>query len=313
MSTQVSDIANQALDSFGHPMDRRIGDLQDGSAESKVILRHYGPALRQISRAANWNCLRKRAQLVLLNDATGQTTNWQISQGINPPTVGAGTIGMRPWLYEYALPTDCCKARFVPVSYQPTGPGAPPGNIALPNAPLMSGLQENTQFARQVPARFVVSNDAVPTLVGAVTSWAQIPDTAQTLGQGLTSQTVILTNQRFANLVYTALVTYPDQWDPLFRQAFVALLASLVVMGLTTDRKLATALRSEQIQVCKMALEQARISDGNEGNFSSDIRPDWLRIRNSGPWSGGGSLGYDGVGVLGYGYDACAFGDGSSY
>lgn len=312
MTTTPGDVANEALDAIGHPIDRRIGDLQEGSAEAGVVLRHYGPALRQILRGVHWNFARRRAKLTLLNDATGQTTQWQAQQNL-PVTVGPGTIGMRPWAYEYAWPVDCCKARFVPVSYYPVGPGPPPGNIALPPTPLMSGLQENTQFARQIPARFVVSTDSVPNLIGVPADWSQVPDTSQTMGQGLTSQTVILTNQREANLVYTALVTYPDQWDPLFRQAFVALLASQIVMGVTSDRKLAIGLRDDQVKVCRMALDQARVSDGNEGAFSSDLSVDWLRIRSTGGWNGGGNGGFEGGGMLYSGWDAVSFGNGSAY
>jgi hypothetical protein len=312
MSTDPGVISNQVLDEIGHPTDRRIGDLEDGSAESKVLLRHYGPALRQISRAAHWNCLRHRATMKLLQDSTGNTTNQQQSEGV-PITVGRGTIGMRPWTYEYAWPTDCVKARFVPMSLRFTGTGVPPGNIALPSNPLMSGLNQGP-YHWQRPARFVVSNDDVPNLQGAITDWSQLPDTATTLGQGLTSQTVILTNQPCAELVYTRLITYPDQWDPLFRQAFVAYLGSQVVMALTPDRKLGVSIREEQIKVCKQCLDFARISDGDEGWFSVDHVPDWLRTRNSGPfgsrWSAGGG---DEMGVLNYGYDSIAFSDGSAY
>jgi hypothetical protein len=309
MTTVPADIANQALDSLGHPMEKRIGDLQEGTVEAQVVLRNYGTALRQISRSAHWNCLRRRLSMTLLNDATGNTTRQQQQAG-GPVTVGPGTVGMRPWVYEYAWPVDCVKARFVPAT-QIGGPGPPAGNIALPPNPLMSGLNQGF-FPRQVPSRFVVSNDVIPTLIGYPAAWNQIPDTSQTLGQGLSSQTVILSNQICADLVYTALITYPDQWDPLFRQAFVALLASQIVMGVTQDRKLALSLRQEQISVCKMALEQARISDGNEGFFSVDHQPDWLRIRNTGAWNGSG-WGWDGLGVLGYGWDSCGFADGSAY
>ena len=131
MATSPADISNMALDSFGHPVRQRIGDLQEGTDEAAVCLRHYGPALRQISRAAHWNFARRRQALRMLNDATGQTTQFQQQNNL-PPTVGPGTVGMRPWLYEYAWPIDCCKARFVPVSYEPVGPGAPAGNITPP-------------------------------------------------------------------------------------------------------------------------------------------------------------------------------------
>ena len=301
-------VANRVLDSIG--VATSIGDLQEGSREAQVLLRHYGAALRQLSRSAHWNALRRQAQLVLLNDASGQTTQWQQQQGV-AVTVGTGTVGMRPWIFEYKWPTDCVKARFVPATDCYNG-GTPAGNIALPSNPLMSGL--GTQYYRQqVPTRFVVTNDVVPNVTGAPTSWASVPDTSQTMGQGLTSQTVVLSNQRFATLVYTALITYPDQWDPLFQEAFVALLASRVALVLVTDRKAALEVRKEQVAICKSALDQARVSDGNEGWFSNDLNPDWLRIRTTGGrgWDRGG--GGPELGVLSYGWDTCGFSDGSAY
>jgi len=245
--------------------------------------------------------------MVPLQDATGQTSQQQIAEGINPPFVGSGTPGMIPWTYEYAWPIDCVKARFVPTSFNNAGSNVPTGNISLPSNPLMSGLNQQP-FGRQVPARFLVGTDTIPALIGAPTTWDQIPDTATTMGQGLASQTVILTNQSRADLVYTSLITYVDQWDPLFGQAFVSLLASCFAMPLVTDRKAATSIRNEQIAICKAALDQARVSDGNEGWTSVDHVPDWLRVR-----SRAGGLDWNGAGVLGYGHDACMFGDGIAY
>ncbi len=308
---QPQDVANRALDSIGHTTDKRIGDLQEGSREATVLLRHYGAALRQILRAALWNFARTQSPLTLLNDATGQTTQAQIDAG-QPVTVGTGTVGQRPWLYEYAWPVNAVRARFVPVQmYNPTL--AVPGNISLPSTPLMGGMQSLVPFARQIPARFVVAQDFVPNLIGVPTSWSQIPDTSQTMGQALAQQTVILTNQPNATLVYTSLMTYPDQWDPLFSQAFIALLASLVAAALIDDVRARIAVRDDQIKIAKMALEQARIADGDEMWATTDSVPDWIRARDAGGWGGAwGGLG-DGPGYFGLGWASCAFPDGSAY
>lgn len=274
-----------------------------------MALRHYGPALRQLLRSAHWNCARKRYPLTLLQDSTGQTTQQQMSAG-QPVTVGTGTPNMPPWTYEYRWPIDCVKARFVPMSLQ-TNPNPPTGNIAIPSNPLMSGLNQGP-FHRQIPTRFVVGTDDVPNLIGQPETWDQIPDTSTTMGQGISSQTVILSNQQNASLVYTALVTYPDQWDPLFTQAFVALLGSYFAMPLVPDRKEAIRVRTDMIAITKTALEQARISDGNEAWANADLSVDWLRIRNSGSWAGAG-WGGDNGGMLFGGWDACIMGDGKAY
>lgn len=310
---QPADLANRCLDALG--VSATIGDLEEGTREAKVLLRQYGPCLRQLSRAAHWNCLRKQAELVMVQDATGYTSQQQIASGF-PNTVGPGTVGMRPWIYSYRWPPDCVKVRFVPEPWCQTTKGfppPPPGNFAIPQVPLFTG-QSNIATARQIPRRFLVTNDVIPNLSGQQIAWNQVPDTSTTMGQGLTSQTVILCNHQFATAVYTALITYPDQWDPLFQEAFVALLAERCAMALVSDRKAALAVKAEQIQVTKAALDQARVSDGNEGVTSTDLEPDWIRIRSSGGrWGNEGGGGYGGLGVLGYGWDTVSFSNGSAY
>ena len=62
------------------------------------------------------------------------------------------------------------------------------------------------------------------------------------------------------------------------------------------------------------ALDVARVRDGDEGAPSVDNAPDWLRIRTTGPFAGNGNgYGFDGLGVLGYGYDSVNFGNGAAY
>jgi len=309
---QPADLVNRSLDAIG--IQASIGDLQEGTREAQVALRHYGSCMRSILRSAHWNFARARSALILLNDASGQTTKYQKQQN-QPITVGCGTPGMRPWIYEYAWPIDCVKARFVPMAMNHVG-AVPTGNIAMPSNPLMSGINQSSQFTRQIPAPFLVAQDVVPNMTGKQQQWDNVPQTAQTMGQALTSQTVILTNQRCADLVYTALVTYPDQWDTLFQQAFVAMLASYLAMPLVSERKNAVAIRDEQIKVAKMVLDQARISDGNEGWNQADIMPDWMRARNAGGFGRGFGLGYGndfGGGILFGGWDSCALSDGSVY
>jgi hypothetical protein len=375
-----ADIVNQALDSLG--IETWIGDLEEGTREARAALRWYGPTLRQLLRAANWNFARKQARLTLLNDRTGQTTQRQIANGW-PVTVGTGTQAMGPWIYEYEWPIDAMRARFVPAqpAYEQPGQAAPPspmpppsggdtlvdnqgnvltddqGNVLVDgggssggdlqlvdaqgnslidnqgnflvspgsspppptpvvpsNVPLMGGLATYPIWmARQVPARFLVTQDTIPPMIGVASSWSDRPDLADIQGRGPAAQTVILTNVPCATLVYTALIVYPGQWDPLFRQAFVAMLASWLAMPLVQDKKLALTMRAQQVAVAKQALTEARIGDGDEGWPTSDIPVDWLRARVTGgwgnPWNGAGGE----IGVLGYGWTSCGFADGSAY
>jgi hypothetical protein len=292
---RAEDIANRALDAAGS--DMIIGDLEEGSRPAQVCLRQYAPALQRLSRSAHWDALRKQAPLTLLADATGQTAN-------------VGNIVPAPWIYEYALPIDCMKARFVPWMAAPLANQAPPGNIAAGAAPLMTGLaQPPASMARLRPARFLVANDYNYPAVqpGSGTDWEDVP------GISPLSRTVILTNVAGAQLVYTALIGYPNMWDALFREAMVALLASEIALPLAQDKKLGLQLRAQQIAIAKEKITAARVSDGNEGFYSSDISVDWMSARRSGgAWRHGAGDG-GGAGVLGYGWDACGFADGTAF
>lgn len=292
MAYEPTTVAQQSLDAAG--VDYTLGDLEDGTKPAQVTLRAYERCLRQLLRSAHWDMARKTAPLVLLADATSQTPN-------------VGTLVPVPWIYEYGYPIDCVKARYIPWN-RTAQPAAPPGNIVPvdPTAPLMTGLsQPPLTGQRIVPARFVIATDAnnLPPNPGY-----------QTPGMSPAGQTVVLTNVQSAQMVYTCMQVYPSMWDELFRGAFVAYLASEIALPLSKDKKLGMALRDSQIRITKDKLMAARISDGNEGWFSSDIRVDWMQARAAGNgnyWNGlGNNLG---PGVLGYGYDSCSFGDGSAF
>src|SRR5215472_1475834 len=299
-------IANRVLDAIGWE-GPSIGDLEEGTEQARPILRAYGNDLRQLLRTANWNFARKQAPMQLLADATGQTQ-------------GVGTIVPPPWVYEYAWPIDCVRARFVPhnpgamqnvpqfTGSFPTVQGPPiPGTVS------MTGLNVITaNNVRLVPARFLVTLDYnYPTTIGAITDWSQLSDLKTGEGDGGTQRTVILTNVRNASLIYTALVVNPAEMDNLFVEAFVQLLASRVALSLTKDKKYALAIRAQAIASCKDAIKEARVSDGNENWATTEHMPDFLRIRSAGPsfnmqygWWG------DGPGTFGYGWDTISFGDG---
>lgn len=310
--TSPADIVNQALDLLG--ADGTVGDLQEGTPLAAIALRHYGPTLRQVLRAARWNFARKQALLLLLQDATGQTTAQQIAAG-GPVTVGTGTVGMRPWVFEYQYPIDCVQARFVPATWFQNA-GTAGGNITLPSQTGLLTTQSALPYVRQVPTRFVITTDNNPTLVGAITDWSQLPDYASLAGQGPQGGTVVLTNQPNATLVYTALITGCDEWDWQFRQAFIAVLATFLAMPCLKDKKLARIVRDEQVRLAKSSLDEARRTDGDEAFTDVDNIPDWIRTRNAGGaygnrtgWAGVGG----GLGVLGYGAFPCSLGNGSCY
>ena len=289
--TAPSDIANRALDAIGSRVT--IGDLNEGTTEAKAAVRVYQNVRKQVLRAANWNFARRQATLTLLQDATGQTAG-----------VGTGTVGMRPWLYEYQWPMDGLRARWVPATMYPITGGS--------TVPIMTGLAA-VPFARQVPTRFLVAQDTVPSFTGVPASWQAFPDLQGVQGQGRSSQTVILSNQPQASLVYTGDVLEPDIWDPLFEQAVVSVLASYLAMPCLPDRKEALAVRSQMVQQAKTALDLARVSDGDEGWPTTDHIPDWIRVRSRGGYGQNTGNTIGDIGVLYNGWGACGFGDGSAY
>lgn len=290
-----SDICNQALDAIGSEVT--LGDIQEGSREAQVLLRAYSQCLRQLQRAAHWDFCRKQAPMTLLADATGQTAE-------------VGTLVQIPWTYCYAYPTDCLKMRFVPQNYANVNPGTPPGNIAISTTvPLTTQGQPAINRMRIIPSRFTVGTDFnYPPPAGTPYDEVQ--------GVAPTACTVVLSNVKFAQGVYTAFMPYPSLWDSLFRSALVAYLASEVALALTKDKKFGLELRDRQIMVAKDKIMQARVTDGNEGWYSSDIPVDWMNTRNIrsgyGNWGGWGDGG-GGPGVLGYGWDSCSFSNGSAY
>ena len=297
-----SDICNQALDAAG--IDMVLGVIQDGTRPAQVLLRAYGQCLRQLLRTAKWDFARKQIDLVLLADASGNT------QAVGTNVMGGGT----GFIYEYEYPIDCLMARFIPWNYPPNGQ-VPAGNIvpANPSSPSTTGGGQQPIWGRQPPtARFLIANDPnYPPIAGINAD--DLPP-----GSAPDSRTVILTNVRNAQLVYTGLMIYPSVWDALFRAAFVAYLASEIAMPLHKDKKLAMQIRRDQIAITKSKIEQARMIDGNEGTYNSSIATNWMQGRISGGPGilASGYWGADGMGLGGWswpGWAPAAFADGTAF
>lgn len=293
-----SDVANEAIDSIGWPSV--LGDIQDGSHEASIVLRHYGQCLRQMLRCCHWDFARKQAPLQLLGDATGNT-----------PLVR--TVVQRPWIYCYALPPDSAKVRFIPLNHEnPSMQIA--DNTFIPATPLVTGLGEFNQYGRTLqPARFLVGMDVNYPVPAGDESW-------ETPGVSPVGRVVIMTNVRNAYLVYTMQTLYPSMWDSLFRAAFVAYLAAEIALPLwaKTDRKFGLEMRNAQVGIVKAKVVEARATNGNEGSLSSsDIRVDWMdgRRAGGGQWTGMGGMGFGNGedGVYGYGYDSIAVPNGSVF
>lgn len=160
----------------------------------------------------------------------------------------------QPWLYEYLYPADCLQARFIIPYMNPTAGVSPPLTTAMNQAPIL--------FAGP-PIKFQVANDLY-----------------------LNKPTrVIFTNAENAILVYTKRIVNPDLWDAHFSNAATSFLGAWFVNALTRDR----SLMKDQFEIAKDIINQARISDGNEGLTNADSLPDWMAVRGvSGDLIGGG-------------------------
>jgi hypothetical protein len=103
------DIVNMSLQMIGYP--RRVGDLQEGTKASIVLLDLYGQARDATLRMRDWPFARRTVTLTLLKSAG------------NPPFGGGFWTTAYPppgWLYEYTTPSDLILLRYIafsPTSY----------------------------------------------------------------------------------------------------------------------------------------------------------------------------------------------------
>lgn len=295
----VADVLNQALDMVG--WSEMIGDPEEGTHHAQVALRAYRLGRQQVLRAANWSFARKQAPMTLLADASGNTPD-------------VGLLVPFNWTYEYRLPTDALRMRFIPWNYSNQASQVPTGNYQIPSTPLVDGLGQIPPGTPMVPAKFQIATDQ-----------NYLPPSPPTDQAGVSpqGQTVVLTNVRYAQAVYTADMLYPSIWDALFRAAMVAYIAvecSLPVWA-KKDPKMGLLMRDKNIPILRDKLQEARVVDGNAGTSSSDIATDWIRGRRvGGTWTGGaggwgGGLGGFGgdAGIYGLGYDSLMVSSGAVF
>src|SRR5437868_15242425 len=115
--TAPVDLVNIALDQIGveATVQGIVPPAPPNSLAAQVAARNYQMQVDATFRAAHWNCARVQGKLTLLKAAQGTPEN---------PTGTAPTPPI-PWLYQYALPPDALKIRFV-IPTIPAVPGGPP-------------------------------------------------------------------------------------------------------------------------------------------------------------------------------------------
>lgn len=261
------DIVNLAADAVASRARCTSINPSDGSQLGDVASRQYQIRLDSYGRSALWNCLRRQAALTLLKAAWGTPEN---PSGLLPQPP-------RPFRYEYGLPTDYLRARFIPALY----------DDAQPNSPIITNQgQASWRGEAQVAVPFRI----------AIDTNAQDQEIK-----------VLLTDMCRAELVYTARVDNCDLWDSQFTTGYIAALASFLVAPLNANAQ----LMGFCVNQAKQQLDAARISDGNEGPSSVDHVPDFIQAR----WGGGGQ-GFFGGGIGGnnvWGWESFGFPSGEAY
>lgn len=244
------DLCNQALDQIAARANITSINPSDGTVAGDACSRIYQPTVDAFARAAHWNCLRFTAQLTLLKAAAGTPEN------VNGTTL---PVPPPPWLYQYALPVDCLKARFL-----------------VPQLP-----QQGTS-----PPLTTGTSMFLPTRLGAMA----IPFTpAVDLDQDGNEVAVLLTNLGAFNgapwLTYTRRLVNIGLWDSQFYMGAKAALASWLVNPVNAS----SAMMGQAMGIAKALLDSARISDGNEGPQSQDHVAEWIAGRSGrlGARSGG--------------------------
>ena len=216
----VIDIYNLALDAVG--TRSTVASTTENSTEANTLNRHYTAAVQSLLASANWSFARQQATLALLNDAT---------QGQTVPT---------PWLYEYSVPSNMVRMRYVmPMFDNLPGSVTPGASMAYFVGP---------------PVRFVLSSDT------------------DSSGNDIN---VILTNQNQAIAVYTKNVTNTALYTPQFIEGLRMYLGHRICMALTGDKQKSVEL----FQEANLLVKQARATNQDEGLTVDDHIPDWVRVR----------------------------------
>lgn len=297
--TVPADIVNQAVDMLGQS-GKVIGSVTDGTPVAETARRNYGQALRQLLRTAHWAFARKQAKLTLLGDATGTAA------------IGVSQFVECPWQYAFAWPIDGVQGRWLP--WSPTN--AQPTNAQ--GVPLTTGVSVGVPYP-MMPGRFLVSSsDQYPVEVGGL-PWDQLPDLSRTEGLGPTSRKIILTDSGpYTQFVYTRLVTVIEEWDDLFRQAMVTMMAMVIAPVAIEDPKMMIAERDRLAATLRNAIADARVANANEAGFPQTINKEanYISARSWGAGSGGllGGGGYGfgfgggGAGYLGLGWGSMSWG-----
>ena len=229
-------LSNRAL--FQAGARETIASFNEGSVSAQTCDVLFQPTYETLARMAFWNCFRAQCNLTLLKAAQSTPEN-QAGTFPYPP---------QPWLYEYLIPPDCLKVRYLLPTASVTA-------LPVPIFPVASGVTSTVAPKQMID--FVVSTDKD--------------------AQG-NRQKVILTNLSQAQVVYTVDEPNPEFWDSQFQSAFVSSLAASLIPPLNLN----LGLLNIQMKIANDIIEAARTSDGNEGVNDQTREAEWITARGYG-------------------------------
>jgi hypothetical protein len=241
MPSEVT-ICNRALQAIN--TRTQISALTEASVEARNCNLIYADTRDEVLSMAFWNFAKKTAYLSLLKAAPGAPG------GVATAAQWSSAFPAPPWIYEYAVPSDCLSMR--QIIQQPVN--------AYVGTPFTSNGQSSYPYYVGPGALFEVASDVI--------SGAQ--------------QNVILTNQYQAIGVYTTSVTNSGLFSALFTEALVQALAAKLALALSGKMDLAKIKFAQ----ANAMIQEARAEDANEGLTVINNMPDWLTVRDDYGYSG---------------------------
>jgi len=241
--TTKTEIANRALAAISARATIANLDLEQ-SSEAKQTRLIYDSTRDAMLRSAHWNFAKRTKYLTLLKSAPGTPEN---------PTGGAWndqTMPAPPWLYEYAVPSDCLMVRYIT---------PPPTDVVSPTPPIFTtGLSGPSPIPQLLTKPFELASG--------------LDNTLQPIN-------VVLCNVRTAIACYTLRVTSEDLWDANFTEAMTYALGARLALPLTGNVDVQRNISQQAMGF----INAARAGDGNEGFTQMNHTPDWLVARGYSP------------------------------
>lgn len=272
----ITDVANLALQKMG---SQPIDDIEDLNGEAPAACRvAFWQTVREVGRAHNWNCLKKRLRLTQLTfpdsgyGSFGTAIGWPGCRPSSPPPYWlANTVYTGGTLVTYGEAIYYClqgytsgtnfivdmTAGFWAQIYssffaQSFGPAA--------------GLYE-WQFGYALPADYLLVNELNGTDCrmgkGVGSLYEVFVNQVKNLDNTFSTAMALFCNTPWADVKYTALIQDPTVWDPLFIGCVTTLLASKIATQIRgDDGKMAAELKSEYES---SVLPWAMLKDAGEG------------------------------------------------